>query len=137
MPDLRIQQAMDHAVAEKVFPGAILMAAKGETRPRVWTAGRVTYDAVSSPVDAETLFDLASLTKVLCTTYLVMIFIDQNMFTLGSTLDRLWPGPVPADKAGLSLERLLAHTSGLPPGSPTIWIWKHVRRPCAGPVWPN
>ena len=59
-----------------------------------------------SPVTSETVYDLASLTKVFCTTVLVAQATSQNMIRLGECPWTQWPN--------ISVEKLLAHTSGLP-----------------------
>ncbi|MBW2323470.1 MAG: serine hydrolase [Deltaproteobacteria bacterium] len=96
----------------------MLLAAKGERIAANITAGRLEYGDQASSVHWETIYDLASLTKILSTTILTMIFLDQGRFDLQSPLKRLWPFFVPDDKKELTLFHLLSHTSGLPAWRP-------------------
>ncbi|MFH1090520.1 MAG: serine hydrolase domain-containing protein, partial [Pseudomonadota bacterium] len=113
----RPQDLMDEAVTQGVFPGGVLLVAAGHEVIGEITAGSLDRGEKPRPVSADTIYDLASLTKVLSTTVLTMIFIDQGRFSLESPLAGLWPGPVPQDKKDLTLARLLSHSSGF------LW-WK-------------
>ena len=84
--------------------------------PRWQTAtGRLTYDAGARECGIETLFDLASLTKVIVTASLAMRAVDMDPRWIEarvSDLDARWRGQ---DRAGVTVRHLLAHSSGLPP----------------------
>jgi len=113
-----LARAMNRAVQEGVFPGGVLLAAyKGEVAAAC-PAGRLTLDPESPAVNLGTIYDLASLTKVLSTAILTMVFIERGHFALETTLNELWPGPVPEDKKALTLTQLLNHTTGLPAWRP-------------------
>jgi len=113
----RLQQEMNQAVSRGVFPGAVLLVAQGEQVVTV-AAGRFEYDARSRTVTPTTIYDLASLTKVLSTTLLTMIFLKQRRFDLQTPLKQLWPFYIPKDKKDITLTHLLSHTSGLPAWRP-------------------
>lgn len=108
------------AIDQRAFPGAAvavthqgkLIAHKG--------LGHFTYEAASSAVSAETIYDLASVTKVIATTTACMILYERDVFKLDQTLVKLLP-EFAAKKAGsedarrqVTLRMLLAHSSGLP-----------------------
>ena len=113
-----LRQAMEDAPPQGVFPGGVLLAARGGRVLARIPAGRTRYDALGEAVTAETRYDLASLTKILSTTVLVMIGVDRKRFSLDDRLKDLWPGPVPADRERVTLARLLGHASGLPAWRP-------------------
>lgn len=107
-------------IDQRAFPGAAvavthqgkLIAHKG--------LGHFTYDATSPAVTAETVYDLASVTKVIATTTACMILHDRDLFQLEQPLVELLPEFV-AKSAGsedlrrqVTLRMLLAHSSGLP-----------------------
>jgi CubicO group peptidase (beta-lactamase class C family) len=101
------------AIAGGAFPGASVEV--GHTAGPLWrhATGRLTYDADASPVDRETIFDLASLTKVIATTTLVMRAVDDGRMTLDDPVERWlrdWKGP---DRSAVTIRDLLAHASGL------------------------
>lgn len=108
------QAVLDDAVARRVSPAAVIEV--GDTTRPLWThaTGRLTYDAAAPPADASTIFDLASLTKVLSTTPLVMRQIERGGLGLddsvSSYLDQ-WRGQ---DREPVTVRDLLSHASGLP-----------------------
>ena len=65
---------------------------------------------------ASTHYDLASLTKVLATTWLTMKRWVETGLDLDAPLGDLLPGYYPADKVGLTIRLLLTHAAGLPSG---------------------
>ena len=69
---------LERAIAERAFPGAIVEV--GTDRDVLWrfATGRLTYDAGSAPVGDDTVYDLASLTKVLSTGALAMREIEDD-----------------------------------------------------------
>ena len=76
--------------------------------------GRLTYAGDASVCTTGTIFDLASLTKVICTTPLAMRLIARDELTLDTrvadVLD-MWRG---ADREAITIRQLLDHSSGLP-----------------------
>ena len=101
------------AIAEGAFPAAAIEV--GSAEGAVWrdATGRLTYDADAAAVDRDTIFDLASLTKVIATTTLTMRAVDEERLSLNDLVsDRLsaWRGK---DRENVSVRDLLAHSSGL------------------------
>jgi CubicO group peptidase (beta-lactamase class C family) len=81
--------------------------------------GRFTYDESAPEVQASTVFDIASLTKVVATTSIAMILHDRGHIDLDLPLGDILPGFVIGKKPGshkesVTLRMLLAHSSGLP-----------------------
>jgi CubicO group peptidase (beta-lactamase class C family) len=108
---------MDRGVREGIFPGGVLLVSRCGESSVLITAGRIGYAPDDPSVCADTIYDLASLTKILSTTILVMIFLDQKRLRLEDTLDRFWPGRVPDGKGAITCP-LLSHSSGLPAWRP-------------------
>ncbi len=101
------------AIAGGAFPAATVEV--GRADGPLWrdATGRLTYDNDSPPVDRDTIFDLASLTKVIATTTLVMRAVDEGRVTLDDPVRqwlREWRG---ADRDAVTIRDLLAHSSGL------------------------
>jgi CubicO group peptidase (beta-lactamase class C family) len=101
------------AVEARAFPAACIEV--GRRDEVLWSAafGRLTYDAESLEASAGTIFDLASLTKVISTATLTMRAVDAGVLRLEDPVaDRLpaWRG---ADRDIVTLRDLLAHCSGL------------------------
>ncbi len=78
--------------------------------------GRFVYDPASPETTPDTLFDLASLTKVVATTSMAMILYQRGLLDLDTRLSSIvgeFAGQDPR-RNEVSLRMLLAHCSGLP-----------------------
>ena len=73
--------------------------------------GTVPSDAPK--LTADTLFDMASLSKVMSTTVIALRMIEDGMICLGDTVGRFFD--CPADKSGINIQALMTHSSGLIP----------------------
>jgi serine-type D-Ala-D-Ala carboxypeptidase len=78
--------------------------------------GRFTYDPSALEVTPPTIFDLASLTKVVATTAMAMILYERGVLDLEASVTAVVPEFVGADarRAEVTFRMLLAHSSGLP-----------------------
>jgi serine-type D-Ala-D-Ala carboxypeptidase len=101
------------AVARGAFPAASVEV--GHATGAIWrdATGRLTYESQSTPVDEHTIFDLASLTKVLCTGTLAMRAIDEERLRLDDLVSRWIPHWIGMDRTTVTIRDLLAHSSGL------------------------
>ncbi len=104
---------LSEAVEARAFPAACIEV--GTRDEAVWSAafGRLTYDPESADASTGTLFDLASLTKVISTTTLAMKAIDAGVLRLDDPVAGWlahWRG---ADRETVTIRDLLAHCSGL------------------------
>jgi len=107
------------AIAARAFPGCAFGVVAGGEVVLKDALGRFTYEEDALAVTAETVFDLASLTKVLATTAEAMLLSQRRQLNLDTPLGDLLPGFVegraPGDRARrVTLRHLLAHSSGLP-----------------------
>ena len=126
-----VYRLLGGAVAERVTPGGILAVGwKGSVA--VHPFGKLTYDANAAAVTPDTIYDIASLTKVVGATTLVMQFVESGKLQLDAPLSRYLPEwllprlreeasvrgvPAGEDRAWreqVTLRRLLTHSSGLP-----------------------
>ncbi len=109
-----IGAAMEQAVADGVFPGAVLLIRlRGEVAYRK-AVGRRSLLPSGDPVTLETIYDLASLTKPLATTSAVLLLVQQGRLQVDRTLRALLPelSNVPVGEA--TVYHLLTHSAGLP-----------------------
>ena len=67
---------------------------------------------------AGTLYDLASLTKVVATTTMAMILVDEGKLDLNQPVQELLPGFRGPGKEAVTVRHLLTHSSGLPATAP-------------------
>ena len=109
------------AVKNHVVPGCeILVARKGKI---VYSKnfGALTYAAGAEKVTDETLYDLASLTKVLATLQSVMVLYDRKQIDLSQKASLYLPELRNTNKQNITLQDLLWHQSGMVSYYPTTW----------------
>lgn len=111
------------AVAAGGVPGAVAAAGRGSVTLGTWTAGLAdTTPGAERPMTVDTVFDLASLTKVVATTTVVLALVASGSLELDEPVRRYLP-TAPWD---VTVRQLLAHTSGLP-GSVKFYEWCSTR----------
>lgn len=114
----RTREALLTAVAERVTPGATIEVGRGRSPVWLEAFGRLSYDADADATQPDTIYDLASLTKVLATAGLVMRHVERGSLGLEDPVGLhlpAWTGP---DRHDVRLVDLLAHASGLPAYAP-------------------
>ena len=110
---------LEAAIAERAFPGCAFGVAAGGQVILKDAVGRFTYEEHAPAVTAQTMYDVASLTKVLATTAAAMLLHQRGVFDLEMPVGELLPGFVVGRPPGtwarhVTLRHLLAHNSGLP-----------------------
>jgi beta-glucosidase-like glycosyl hydrolase/CubicO group peptidase (beta-lactamase class C family) len=111
---------IEKAVAEKAFPGATLAVGyRGKVSVRAF--GKLSYDAKAAATNPNTMYDIASLTKVVATTTLVAKLAEGDFavpLDLDAKVERYLPewagGPNAEWRHRVTVRHLLTHTSGLP-----------------------
>ena len=113
-------EAMERAVADGAFPGGVLAVGyRGQLAVRAF--GKLSYDKGAAAVNRDTIYDLASLTKVIATTTLTARLAESSngSLQLDAPIERYLPewvsGPQPEWRRQATVRHLLTHTSGLPP----------------------
>jgi CubicO group peptidase (beta-lactamase class C family) len=108
------REVLQRAVDARAFPAAVVEA--GTATQPLWREafGRLTFDADAGPARNDTVFDLASLTKVLSTTALVMRQVERGTLGLDDPVGRHLPRWAGADRDAVTIRDLLTHASGLP-----------------------
>ncbi|MGQ0641240.1 MAG: serine hydrolase domain-containing protein [Gemmatimonadaceae bacterium] len=111
------------------FPGAAVVVGRDGYSVYQKGFGRVDWRSGSSAVRAErTIYDLASLTKVVATTTAAMILFDQGKLELDAPVARYLPGFSGGEKDRVTVRHLLTHRSGLPAGRE---LWRLANSPSA------
>jgi serine-type D-Ala-D-Ala carboxypeptidase len=113
------RRVLSQAVAERAFPGAAYGVWLNGSVVALDAVGTFTYDADAPEVTPATVYDLASLTKVIATTAIAMLLYDRGILDLDTRLGDILPAFVIGDERGtgrikVTLRSLLAHSSGLP-----------------------
>ena len=113
MNDQIAQAFVDTARPNRIAPAVAIDV--GNMKESLWTytAGHFTYDPSSPQTTVNTIFDLASLTKVIATTTLTMRYIDAGTLTLDNKISEHLPDWKGMDRADVTIRDLLNHSSGL------------------------
>jgi len=109
-------ERMKQGLHEQIFTGAVLLIARGTNLLFHQTYG-ILGDTGTDPVKPDTLFDLASLTKVLAVTPSWILMITEDPSLLDQSIGRWFPN-APKDKHCITPRCLLAHASGMPAWRP-------------------
>ncbi len=98
------------AMQQRIFPGAVVLIARGDTLLHLEAYGSTMYsDAGSQPVAAETCYDIASLTKVFTATAALQL-VDAGLLSLDTPAAHYLPA---LRTPNVTVRHLLTHTSGL------------------------
>jgi CubicO group peptidase (beta-lactamase class C family) len=115
-----IDRALLEGLAAGGYPGIVTVV--GRREGVVWRRGfgRLTWSMLSSPVTPlETMYDVASLTKVASTAMAAMILWDEGRLRLDAPVSRYLPEFRGEGRDRVTVEHLLTHRSGLP-AAPTL-----------------
>ena len=106
------------AIAARAFPAAVVEV--GDSTQLLWREafGRLTFEPDAPEARLDTIFDLASLTKVLATTLLVVRDVEQGALALDDELGMHLPRWHEAGREPITIRDLLSHSSGLPAHRP-------------------
>jgi beta-N-acetylhexosaminidase len=109
-----IDSIIKDGIAKKAFPGCVVLAAyKGEI---IYDKAFGNYEYGPSPaMSPESIFDLASVTKVSATTVSVMKLYEEGKLELNKTIGDYLPWTKGTNKAGLLIKDILLHQAGLTP----------------------
>src|SRR5580693_4330333 len=107
-------QVLETALAERAFPGCAFGVIAGGKVVLQDALGRFSYDEHAPVVAPQTIYDLASLTKVVATTSAVMLLNQRELLDLETPVGELLPGFVVGRPPGtwsryVTLRHLLAH----------------------------
>ena len=119
-----IQPLVEEAIAEKKLPGAVVLVGRGD---RVVYQKAIGQPRASSPrrepMTLDTIFDVASLTKVVATTTSVMMLVEEGRIRLTDRVADLHPGFERYGKRDITIRHLLTHISGLRPDVDLVEVW--------------
>lgn len=111
-----IDEAIVAEIADGHLAGAVVVTGDADgVRVRVARGLRMTGEHVEA-MTADTVFDLASVTKPVATAVAIMQLAERGMLSLDAPAARYWPAFGAHGKAGITIRQLLAHVSGLPAG---------------------
>ncbi|MBI1996910.1 MAG: serine hydrolase [Deltaproteobacteria bacterium] len=113
-----VESAFAEAVAQGVFPGAVVLVSKDGDIVFEQAFGSRSLVPEKTPLKPNTIFDLASLTKPLATTVAIMILVREKKIRLDDQITRFIPMFGVFGKSSATFRQMLNHSSGLPAWKP-------------------
>lgn len=113
-----VEKSVQEAVNQGVFPGAVVLVSRGGEVIFERAFGSRSSVPETTPMQPDTIFDLASLTKPLATTMAVMILVHEKKIRLDDRITRFFPNFGVFGKTHIAFRHLLNHSSGLPAWKP-------------------
>src|SRR5690606_21231324 len=114
---MEIDHIMERAIAKKSTPGGIVLVAKDGQVVMEKAYGFHDYEQ-SVPVTTETIYDLASITKVLATTQAMMFLESRELIDMDKKVSDYLPLLKSSNKGDLLIKDIMTHESGLLPYIP-------------------
>jgi uncharacterized protein YbbC (DUF1343 family)/beta-glucosidase-like glycosyl hydrolase/CubicO group peptidase (beta-lactamase class C family) len=119
---------LDDFVARRAFPGGIVAVGREGKLAYLHPFGHLSYDSDSPSVTPETLYDIASLTKVVATTTMAMMMVDERRLDLDTPVAHFLPGFRGPGKDAVTVRHLLTHSAGIDWWAP---LYKEIQGPRA------
>ncbi len=114
--------AVNEAISKKQIPGGVLWLERNGDHFSSAFGNRSLVPTVE-PMTEDTIFDAASLTKVIATTPAIMLLVQRGRIELDSTAAKYWPEFGILGKERITIRQLLTHTSGLRPDLSLTTAW--------------
>jgi CubicO group peptidase (beta-lactamase class C family) len=111
----QVDRAVQTGIETGVYPGAVVVIGTRDTILMVRGYGHFTWNRQSAVPDPDSsIYDLASVSKVVATTTAAMLLADRGRLALSRPVVDYLPGFTGEGKAGVTVRHLLEHRSGLP-----------------------
>ena len=110
-----IPPLVEAAIADKKLPGAVILIGRGDRVVWQKAIGHRAVEPAVEPMTLDTIFDMASLTKVVATTTSVMKLVEDGRVRLNDRVSDYVPGFERHNKTNITIRHLMTHTSGLRP----------------------
>ena len=111
---LAVQDKMEDGVEKGIFPGAVILVSQGKELVFHKACGFRSISPKKEIMTEDTIFDIASLTKVVATTAAIMILIKEDKLHLEDKISNFIPDFSTKEKEAITLRHLLNHCAGLP-----------------------
>ena len=120
----RIDELVTAAIAERRLPGAVVLVGRRDRIVYRKAFGHRALDPAPEPMTPDTIFDLASLTKVVATTTSVMQLVEEGRIRLSDRVSTFIPEFGRYGKEDITVLHLLTHVSGLRPDLDLTFEWE-------------
>ncbi|HVD93839.1 MAG TPA: exo-beta-N-acetylmuramidase NamZ domain-containing protein [Vicinamibacterales bacterium] len=118
-----IPPLVEQAIADKKLPGAVVLVGRGDRVVYEKAIGRRAVLPAPEAMTLDTMFDLASLTKVVATTTSVMKLVEDGRIRLSDRVSTFVSGFERHGKTDITIRHLMTHTSGLRPDLDSASPW--------------
>ena len=116
----KIDNLINKGIEEKIYPGAVVLVAKGHDILYKKAFGYSQVTPKKRRMTTETLFDVASMTKCVCTAPAIMKLLEENRISLHDPVKKYIPSFKPWNDGksvvDITIQQLLTHSSGLSAG---------------------
>lgn len=119
----RIDPLVNDAIAQHKLSGAVVLVGVGDRIVYRKAFGARALEPSREPMTLDTIFDAASLTKVVATTTSVMSLVEQGKIRLADRVSTYVPGFERYGKRDITIRHLMTHTSGLRPDVDLTFDW--------------
>ncbi len=119
-----LDSIMEKAIQDSVTPGAVLLVARNGVIAYHKAFGTYTYDPYSRKVNPNSIYDMASITKVAATTVSIMKLYEEGKINLDDPVAKYLPRFAQNGKDKVTIKNLLLHNSGLPSWKPFYQLCK-------------
>ena len=123
-----LRRVLGAALADSAFPGAFAVVGSGRGVIAQLGAGRIDWAPAAPAPDERTLWDVASLTKVVGTTSAMVQLVAERRVELDAPVQRYLPNWTGPGKERVTVRHLLTHSGGLPAWRP---LYKEATSPAA------
>jgi len=110
---LSFSLVLDRAISQHLIAGGVIVTGNHEGILSTVAKGRISPEPGAALIDDHTIFDLASLTKVVATAPVLMKLLEDGQINLSDPLSRWFPEFAGAGQGEITVLHLLTHTSGL------------------------
>jgi len=111
----RMDQVIAASIEKKELPGAVVLVARHGRVAWRKAYGSRAVEPEREAMTADTIFDLASLTKIVATATSIMILVEQGKLRLSDSVAQFIPEMKGGGRDAITLEQLLTHTAGFAP----------------------
>src|SRR6266404_4043947 len=111
----RMDQVIQASIAKKELPGAVVLVARHGRVAWRKAYGSRSVEPQREAMTLDTIFDLASLTKIVATATSIMILVEQGKVRLSDPVVEFIPEMKGGGRDAITIEQLLTHTAGFAP----------------------
>ncbi|MAX12793.1 MAG: hypothetical protein CMG11_01825 [Candidatus Marinimicrobia bacterium] len=104
---------INKAIDDEIFPGAQIFISKGEDVLLHSGFGKYSYELDAKLVDTSSVYDIASISKVVTTVPLVMKLVERRRISINNLVKEYYPSFTGGNKDKVKISHLLTHSSGI------------------------